>query len=201
MLLIGYENHKIELFVELGDNKFHLIHSLIGHEDWITDIDVCSIENDSGLMIATSSQDNYIRLWKMSSNLTNRKEDLLNVSKLIDEDSIETVAKIEEEESRVTQSSNEDDEEDQVGKESNDDELKLKSSLFAIKSKKLNKYVKYSLNLESVLYGHEDWIYTVKFHPKFPDGTQPMILMSASMDKTLVVWRYDEQNSIWIDAV
>ncbi len=200
MLLIGYENHKIELFVELGDNKFHLIHSLVGHEDWITDIDVCSIENESSLMIATSSQDNYIRLWKLSSNLTNRKEELLNVSKIIDEDSIETVVQIEEEESKAGES-NEDDEDEQVAKETNDDELKLKSSLFAIKSKKLGKYVKYSLNLESVLYGHEDWIYTVKFHPKLADGSQPMILMSASMDKTLVVWRYDELNSIWIDAV
>ena len=81
-----------------------------------------------------------------------------------------------------------------------EEELKLKSSLFTIHSKKLDNYVQYSINLESVLYGHEDWIYTVKFHPRMSYG-QPLILISVSMDKTLVVWKYNEENAVWIDEV
>ncbi len=47
------------------------MHTLIGHEDWIRDIDVCQT-NSQQLMIASSSQDNYIRLWKLESkNIVN----------------------------------------------------------------------------------------------------------------------------------
>jgi elongator complex protein 2 len=83
-----------------------------------------------------------------------------------------------------------------------EEELKLKSSLFTIHSKKLNSYVQYSMNLESILLGHEDWIYTVKFHPRLTnsDQEQPMTLISASMDKTLVVWSYDSDNGVWMDV-
>ena len=91
-------------------------------------------------------------------------------------------------------------EDDELIPEAKEEELKLKSSLFTVHSTKYNKYVQYSMNLESVLYGHEDWIYTVKFHPKI-DNIQPLILLSASIDKTMVVWKYNEENSIWIDEV
>ena len=91
-------------------------------------------------------------------------------------------------------------EDDEFIPEAKEEELKLKSSLFTVHSTKYNKYVQYSMNLESVLYGHEDWIYTVKFHPKI-GSIQPLILLSASIDKTMVVWKYNEENSIWIDEV
>ena len=81
-----------------------------------------------------------------------------------------------------------------------EEELKLKSSLFTVHSTKMNCYVQYSMNLESVLYGHEDWIYTVKFSPRIGDK-QPLILLSASIDKTMVIWKYNEENSVWIDEV
>jgi len=81
-----------------------------------------------------------------------------------------------------------------------EEELKLKSSLFTVHSSKLDCYVQYSMNLESVLYGHEDWIYTVKFSPHF-NGKQPLVLLSASIDKTMVIWKYNKENCVWIDEV
>jgi WD40 repeat protein len=183
------------------------LHTLIGHEDWIRDIDVCQT-NDHTLLIASSSQDNFIRLWKLESTSVEKKEDL-STNIIIEEDSVKSIEDVVKmaDKMGIKKGKDDDDEEeedDESIKKNPDvieEELKLKSSLFTVHSKHLNKdeYVNYSINLDSVLYGHEDWIYTVKFHPRILDR-QPLILLSASMDKTLVIWKYDEENSIWIDS-
>lgn len=72
------------------------------------------------------------------------------------------------------------------------------SSRFLVNS--ADSIIEYAISLESVLYGHEDWIYTVRFEPRKLDGRQPLTLISASMDKTMVVWTYDEENAVWIDV-
>lgn len=142
--------------------------------------------SDDHLLIASSSQDNYIRLWKMHSTILDELNDAFKVPQ-------DQVVSVEE--------SDEEDEDEvlhQKKSELLEEELKLKSSLFNVPHEK--KYIQYSINLESVLYGHEDWIYTVKFHPRL-GSVQPLKLISASMDKTLVVWSYNEENSVWIDIV
>ncbi|CAF0711829.1 unnamed protein product [Brachionus calyciflorus] len=200
LLLIGFENHKIEIHVRLHNEsddtyKFFCLHTLIGHEDWIRDIDVCQ-PTANQLLIASSSQDNYIRLWKLDSNILTKIEDV-QTKLIIEGNSVEKETQLNNE-----QKEEEEDDEEEVTKKKSEvmeEELKLKSSLFTIHSKKLDNYVQYSINLESVLFGHEDWIYTVKFHPKMSYG-QPLTLISASMDKTLVVWTYNEENSVWIDV-
>lgn len=59
--------------------------------------------------------------------------------------------------------------------------------------------------LESVLTGHEGWIYGVHWHPAIRRGdgsfTQPMSLLSASMDKTLIVWAPDKESGVWLEKV
>ena len=144
-------------------------------------------------MIASSSQDNYIRLWKLESKVVAKKEEV-DTSLIIEGDRATIAQKTDQSESVN------DDEEDVVNKTPQEEELKLKSSLFTVHSAQIDGYVQYSMNLESVLYGHEDWIYTVKFHPRVGDK-QPLVLLSASIDKTMVVWKYDEENCIWIDEV
>ena len=184
------------------------MHTLSGHEDWIRDIDVCQT-NDQTLLIASSSQDNFIRLWKLESTSVGKKEELKS-NIIIEEDSVKSLENVvqmninSEDLKKGVLDDQEDDEDEAIPKKSSElieEELKLKSSLFTVHSKHLDKdeYVNYSINLESVLYGHEDWIYTVKFHPRMSYG-QPLVLLSASMDKTLVIWKYDEENSIWIDS-
>lgn len=62
----------------------------------------------------------------------------------------------------------------------------------------------YAVTLESVLSGHENWIYSVKWQPpvKIDSGWhQPMHLLSASMDKTMILWKPDKDSGVWVEEV
>ena len=59
----------------------------------------------------------------------------------------------------------------------------------------------YQISLESLLIGHEDWVYSVEWHPPLPEKVQPMSLLSASMDKTMMIWRPEKTTGIWVNAV
>ncbi|XP_064552156.1 elongator complex protein 2 [Drosophila montana] len=55
----------------------------------------------------------------------------------------------------------------------------------------------YAVTLESVLYGHEGWIYGVHWHKT---EQQELRLLSASIDKTLIVWAPTEMG-VWLEQV
>lgn len=144
--------------------------------------------NQNQLLIVSSSQDCYIRVWKLSAN--NNSASNIQCEKL---NYVKNEQKINE------------DDEDEDYLETNfirNDEIKLKSTLFTIKLNDDNDLIEYSLNLESVLYGHEDWVYSVKWHPYNKiNKKQELMFVSSSIDKTMVVWKYDETNSVWLDIV
>lgn len=56
----------------------------------------------------------------------------------------------------------------------------------------------FAATLEAVLIGHEDWVHSVAWQPRVPqpDGSggssQPPCLLSASMDRTMMLWRPDQ---------
>ena len=162
--------------INAEDNKlnFQRIVTLKGHEDWIRCLSFVT-SDDGSVLLASSAQDNFIRLWKVetSSEDQSKKE-----------------------------------------KEKADDIFASLAMLDSIHSTSMSqqghtfKYQEdwFSAILESVLYGHEDWVYSVYWHPIITkeDGTksQPLCLLSASMDKTMMVWRpQEEENGIWINEV
>ncbi|KAL6010808.1 Elongator subunit elp2 [Asimina triloba] len=65
----------------------------------------------------------------------------------------------------------------------------------------------YQVSLESLLIGHEDWVYSVEWQPPLGmsvDGNdyyQPQSILSASMDKTMMIWRPEKTTGIWVNAV
>lgn len=62
----------------------------------------------------------------------------------------------------------------------------------------------YSVTLESVLSGHEDYVYGVHWQPiKQEDGNscQPMRLLSSSFDKSMNIWELDDATGIWIEKI
>ncbi|XP_072979268.1 elongator complex protein 2 [Typha angustifolia] len=63
----------------------------------------------------------------------------------------------------------------------------------------------YQVSLESLLVGHEDWVYSVEWQPPLlvngSEGYQPMSILSASMDKTMMIWRPEKTTGIWVNMV
>ncbi|KAL5828211.1 hypothetical protein ACOSQ4_020008 [Xanthoceras sorbifolium] len=65
----------------------------------------------------------------------------------------------------------------------------------------------YQISLESLLIGHEDWVYSVAWEP--PSATssdangykQPLSILSASMDKTMMIWQPERTTGIWMNVV
>ncbi|KAK8959179.1 Elongator complex protein 2 [Platanthera guangdongensis] len=68
-------------------------------------------------------------------------------------------------------------------------------------------HMSYQVSLESLLVGHEDWVYSVKWHPPLfthsneVEFHQPLSLLSASMDKTMMIWRPEKTTGIWVNMV
>lgn len=63
----------------------------------------------------------------------------------------------------------------------------------------------YQISMESLLVGHEDWVYTVAWQPpSVINGNecyQPQSILSASMDKTMMIWQPEKITGIWINVV
>ncbi|XP_075969096.1 elongator complex protein 2-like [Anticarsia gemmatalis] len=68
--------HKAILFCALDDHKIHVytgeeyhkVHTLAGHEDWVRGLDVLDVD-DSTIILASASQDTYIRLWRLQKHV------------------------------------------------------------------------------------------------------------------------------------
>ncbi|KAM3961817.1 elongator complex protein 2 [Aphomia sociella] len=65
ILFCALDDHKIHIFA--GD-EYHRVHTLIGHEDWVRGLDVLDVDN-STILLASASQDTYIRLWRIQHHI------------------------------------------------------------------------------------------------------------------------------------
>ncbi|KAK6324046.1 hypothetical protein J4Q44_G00063850 [Coregonus suidteri] len=62
----------------------------------------------------------------------------------------------------------------------------------------------FAVTLESVLAGHENKVYGVHWQPpviKGGDQHQSLSLLSASMDKTMILWAPEEGSGVWVEQV
>ncbi|XP_022351361.1 elongator complex protein 2 isoform X6 [Enhydra lutris kenyoni] len=81
-----------------------------------------------------------------------------------------------------------------------DDNIKLKENTFTIENESIK--IAFAVTLETVLAGHENWVNAVHWQPSFyKDGVlqQPVRLLSASMDKTMILWAPDEESGVWLE--
>lgn len=54
----------------------------------------------------------------------------------------------------------------------------------------------YSVTFESLLFNHDDWIYSARWHAGATSGT--LQLLSASADNSLAIWEADPSSGIWV---
>lgn len=65
ILFCALDDHKIHIFAGQG---YHKVHTLSGHEDWVRGLDVLDVD-DSTMILASASQDTYIRLWRIQKHV------------------------------------------------------------------------------------------------------------------------------------
>ncbi|XP_076864846.1 elongator complex protein 2 [Brachyhypopomus gauderio] len=76
--------------------------------------------------------------------------------------------------------------------------IRMKEDTFEVKGNV------YAVALETVLAGHENWVYGIHWQPPFRKAggclEQPLSLLSASMDKTMILWG-PEETGVWVEQV
>uniref|UniRef100_A0A0B7ACE9 Elongator complex protein 2 n=2 Tax=Arion vulgaris TaxID=1028688 RepID=A0A0B7ACE9_9EUPU len=84
-----------------------------------------------------------------------------------------------------------------------DEDITAKETVISVKAN--DKEINFAVRLESVLCGHENWVYSVRWQPCTVNDNglprQSMKLLSASMDKTMIIWSPDLDTGIWIEEV
>ena len=144
----------VQVYVgDAGEESLHLQATLVGHENWVRSLAITTenAQADSDLLLASASQDKYIRLWRIrrdesaSAKAGSTKRDFL-------------------------------------------------SSLSNKAHRLQTSQARYLLTFEALLLGHEDWIYTVRWHNK---GSK-LQLLSASADNSLAFWEAEESSGIWL---
>lgn len=108
--------------------QFKCAHKLSGHEDWVRGLDF--VYDGDDLLLASGSQDNFIRLWRIAARGTDKpvQKNILDVLH-------------------------------------DNDELRVEEKLL-----QLGGETWYAVSLESVLYGHEGWVYGVHWHKNEKQG-------------------------------
>uniref|UniRef100_A0A6A7G1A1 Elongator complex protein 2 n=1 Tax=Hirondellea gigas TaxID=1518452 RepID=A0A6A7G1A1_9CRUS len=188
ILAVGGLDHKIHLFSCSDlDHNFSKLVELEGHEDWIRSLAFCT--TDSGdVFLASASQDTKIRLWRISrnaksflENFDDHRDDDEKASHRHDFAALKSFGRFRH---LVSVPSGDKD-------NNSSDDVTL---------------IRIVVSFEALLSGHEDWVYSVCWHPmkvnEHGEKHQPMSLLSASIDKTMIIWKPDLLNDgVWVDEV
>lgn len=171
ILAMGGLDNKVHLYVGERNQKFLHACELKGHQDWIRGLD---------FSIPTSGKEGkQIFVASASQDRTIRIWKISSRSALCDD----------KEEGRSMQS------------------ISLKAFIEGPVFKSGTSM--WQVSLESLLVGHEDWVYSVKWQPpskiSIDDNNdcwvQPQSILSASMDKTMMIWRPESKTGIWVNEV
>lgn len=166
----------IHLYASIDGVKFIRAASLQGHEDWIRFASF--VETDEGdVLLASSSQDKRIRLWRVSP---------VSADSSVGEGKLDPAALLAK-----------------LGLASEEGNLSMSQHAHVINLGE--QHGRFTVMLESVILGHEEWVNSVCWAPAQPHPTdktkktQPMKLLSASMDRTAAIWQVDASTGLWVD--
>jgi elongator complex protein 2 len=175
---------------------FSCVGILPGHEEWVVCLAAVAIDCRT-TMLASGSQDAKIRVWKIKATKAMDAQgscgnSLLEQVTAFDEDDDETDG---EQSADIPAAA--------LTDEDNTDESRLQFSYYDD--------TLYSLYLESLLVGHEDWVTALQWMPQVSttqssgsstSSVQPLRLFSTSMDRNMVVWAPDAAaGGIWVPVV
>jgi hypothetical protein len=219
-------NKSIAFFTSIG--------SLAGHEEWVTCL-TSILLNKNTLMIGSGSQDCKIRLWRLtarkqihksSSSLPTKQSNLSNIENRVENKVanhvIGTLLEDDLEEEKKT-------EKKQIENKKHNTEENFKIKNFVINEDENDEpriqfltpeNILFSIFLDSVLIGHEDWVTSVHWLPLLKNENNKnnnfinnknnnnnntyntLRLFSTSMDRNIVIWKPDTlSGGVWIPTV
>lgn len=169
--------HTIQIYTgtpttEPNTADFTLQATLSGHEGWIRSLHFAREDASapsSDLLLASASQDKYIRLWRIHQGT----ELPVQAAKASDPT---------------------------VGAYLPGKSPSNKAHRFQTCSSS-QQQLDYSVTFESLLFNHDDWIYSAKWHTKTSPsapGTSTLQLLSTSADNSLAIWESDPTSGIWV---
>jgi elongator complex protein 2 len=154
----------------MGSSEFKLMCELAGHQNWVRGLAFTHLK-DSKMLLASASQDRYIRLWAITPESFSP---VFSAGTHPDSESTDLT----------------------TTKSSYDASVKAQSTSLAASlmrfaprprfSSPLSS-VTYQATLEALLIGHEDWVHSVAWKPSSNVDDVPCLL-SASMDRTMALW-------------
>ncbi|KAI1447147.1 WD40 repeat-like protein [Annulohypoxylon stygium] len=156
----------VQVFVASSSSnpEFQLQATLSGHEGWIRSLDFTWEGNspESDLILASASQDKYVRLWRFHQG-----KELPAATANGADPSLGAYL---------------------PGRSPSNKAHRLKAA-----------EKDYSITFEALLLGHDDWIYSAKWHSD--PSTGKLQLLSTSADNTLAIWEADPSSGIWVTTV
>ncbi|CAK7205960.1 Elongator subunit elp2 [Sporothrix eucalyptigena] len=175
LLAAAGTNNKIQIFAGAKTGSafsFDLQASLSGHEGWVRSLDFGweGTPFASDLLLASASQDKYVRLWRIHKGSSAPAPTASATAAAAAVGEADTSLDLSAPASTNTPSNKA--HRLQAGPET------------------------YSVTFEALLLGHEDWIYSARWTSNGPH--QKPRLLTTSADNSLGIWEADEASGIWV---
>lgn len=154
---------------------FTLQATLSGHEGWIRSLDFTREDHSSpsgDLLLASASQDKYIRLWRVHQGT-----ELPTQAAAASDPTVGAYL---------------------PGKSPSNKAYRFRTCS-SPQERRRQQQQDYSVTFESLLFNHDDWIYSAKWHTKSsPSSPGTLQLLSTSADNSLAIWESDPTSGIWV---
>ncbi|WVQ98910.1 hypothetical protein IAU59_006041 [Kwoniella sp. CBS 9459] len=186
IVVVGCTDRRIRIYTYENAQFIHSL-SLEGHEDWIRCLSFTSYpssndansgaKQDDDLLLASGSQDNFIRLWRVSlvdqqqqsSEAVTGSESNKGDIAVGDASGLDM---LDEFEKRL------------AGEAGGNVQISTKAHVLAVQDGE--KSLRYDITLEALLVGHESGLTNVHWSPSGPSSAP--VLLSSAADNSLIIW-------------
>lgn len=199
LLFIGSVDSKIHVYVASFEDLLTIVNqqssmnahsmrilssvgSLAGHEEWITSLEIYygsvdkTVDSSACLTLASSSQDSKIRIWRLTSADVNASASLSFVKSEV----------------KQVQVLDEDDDDELLDAQEDAVVLAQEEILSEARLEFKSENMVWSVYLDALLIGHEDWVTSIHF---MRANTQGIVqLFSTSMDRNMIIWGPDHSS-------
>ncbi|OCF55861.1 elongator complex protein 2 [Kwoniella mangroviensis CBS 10435] len=181
ILAVGATDRLIRIYTLSPNNDFILSLTLEGHEDWIRCLSFTPYpsldQTKEDLFLASGSQDNFIRLWRVST--IPEQQAIQEEKKENGKGEEEGLDLLDEFERRLN------------GEGSG--QISTKAHILAVQDG--DRSLRYNITLEALLVGHESGLTNVHWSP--PSSHSSPLLLSTASDNSLIIW-VPSTDGIWV---